>query len=107
MTGIPCVHGCVVINFLKKNVDDYVNEWFSMGKYKLAYRYGLPTFNGEKFWPIAEGLPVIPPPSRKMPSRPNKVRRRDPYKKDPARPNRLRKHMPNDLSELFPRRPQQ
>ncbi|XP_047983687.1 uncharacterized protein LOC125224347 [Salvia hispanica] len=91
LTGIPCVHGCAVINFLKQNMDDYVNEWFSVGKYKLAYGYGLPALNGEKLWPAAEGLPVIPPPIRKMPGRPKKVRRRDPYEKEPERPNKLRK----------------
>ena len=91
LTGIPCVHGCVVINFLKHNVDEYVHEYFSVSKYKLAYGYGLPALNGEKLWPPAEGYPVVPPPIKKMPSRPKKVRRRDPYEKDPLKPNRLRK----------------
>lgn len=71
----------------------------------MAYGYGLPALNGQKLWPIAEGYPVIPPPVRSMPGRPKKVRRRDPFENDPARPDRLRK-ICDDLSELFPRRPQ-
>ena len=91
LTEIPCVHGCVVINFLKHDVDDYDHEYFSMSKYKLAYGYGLLALNGEKLWPSAEGYPVVPPPVRKMSGRPKKVRRRDPYEKDPSYPNRIRK----------------
>lgn len=91
MTGIPCLHACAVIHFLKQNVDDYVHEYFSLSKYKVAYGYGLPALNGEKLWPVAEGYPVVPPPVKKMPGRPKKVRRRDPFEKDPARPNRMRK----------------
>lgn len=91
LTGIPCLHACAVIHFLKQNVDDYVHEYFSLSKYKVAYGYGLPALNGEKLWPVAEGYPVVPPPVKKMPGRPKKVRRRDPFEKDPARPNRMRK----------------
>ncbi|XP_042029963.1 uncharacterized protein LOC121776875 [Salvia splendens] len=36
-----------------KNVYDYVHEYFSLSKYKLAYGYGLPSLNGEKLWPHA------------------------------------------------------
>ena len=91
ITGIPCIHACAVINYLKQDVDEYVHEYFSLSKYKVAYGYGLPALNGEKLWPIGEGYPVIPPPVRSMPGRPKKVRRRDPFEKDPARPERLRK----------------
>ncbi|XP_042059388.1 uncharacterized protein LOC121803872 [Salvia splendens] len=91
LTGIPCLHACAVIHFLKHNVDDYVHEYFSLSKNKLAYGYGLPALNGEKRWPPAEGYPVVPPPDKKMPGRPKKVRMRDPFEKDPTRPNRMRK----------------
>ncbi|XP_042005720.1 uncharacterized protein LOC121754424 [Salvia splendens] len=91
LTGIPCLHACAAIHFLKHNVDGYVHEYFSLSKYKLAYGYGLPALNGEKLWPQAEGYPVVPPPVKKMPGRPKEVRRRDPLEKDPARPNRMKK----------------
>ena len=84
-------HSIAAINFLKEDVDEYVNQYFSVSKYKLAYGYGLPAVNGEILWPVAEGYPVTPPPVRKMPGRPKKVRRRDPFEKDPDRPNMLRK----------------
>ncbi|XP_042018903.1 uncharacterized protein LOC121766704 [Salvia splendens] len=91
LTGIPCIHACAAIHFLKQTVDDYVHEYYSLSKYTSAYGYGLPALNGEKLWPQAEGYPVVPPPVKKMPGRPKKVRRRDPFKKDPGRPNRMRK----------------
>ncbi|XP_042022963.1 uncharacterized protein LOC121770266 [Salvia splendens] len=76
---------------LKQNVDDYVHEYYSLRKYMKAYGYGLPALNGEKLWPQAEGYPVVPPPVKKMPGRPKKVRRRDLFEKNPARPNRMKK----------------
>ncbi|XP_047953517.1 uncharacterized protein LOC125199586 [Salvia hispanica] len=91
ITGIPCLHGIAAINFLKRDVDEFVHQYFSVTKYKLAYGYGLPAVNGVKLWPVAEGFPVTPPHVRKMPGRPKKVRTRDPFEKDPARPNKLRK----------------
>ncbi|XP_042032342.1 uncharacterized protein LOC121779059 [Salvia splendens] len=91
LTGIPCLHACAAIHFLKHNVDDYVHDYFSLSKYKLAYGYGLPALNGEKLWPQAEGYPVVPPPVKKLPGKLKKVRRRDPFEKDPVRPNRMKK----------------
>ncbi|XP_057779015.1 uncharacterized protein LOC130997639 [Salvia miltiorrhiza] len=67
ITGIPCPHGCAMINFLKEDVAGYVHEYYSLAKYKDAYAYGLPPLNGEKMWPRAEGYPVKPPLVKKMP----------------------------------------
>ncbi|XP_042051708.1 uncharacterized protein LOC121797038 [Salvia splendens] len=60
ITSIPCLHGVAAINYLKQDVDDYVHQYFSVSKYKVAYGYGLPAVNGEKLWPVAEGFPVTP-----------------------------------------------
>ncbi|XP_057793599.1 uncharacterized protein LOC131010195 [Salvia miltiorrhiza] len=91
ITGIPCPHGCAVINFLKEDVAGYVHEYYSLAKYKDAYAYGLPPLNGEKMWPRAEGYPVKPPLVKKMPGRPKKKRKRDPLETNPSNSNRLRK----------------
>ncbi|KAL1545789.1 hypothetical protein AAHA92_22473 [Salvia divinorum] len=91
ITGIPCVHGCAVINFLNKSVESYVSDYFKLEKYKLAYGFGIPPLNGENLWPPAQGCRVIPPPVKKMPGRPKKMRKRDCFEKDHSRPHKLKK----------------
>ena len=91
ITGIPCIHACSVISFLHENVESYVNEYYTLEKYKLAHSFDIPPLNGENMWPEAEGYKVTPPPAKKMPGRPKKMRKRDPLEKDPSRPHKLRK----------------
>ncbi|XP_047979382.1 uncharacterized protein LOC125221304 [Salvia hispanica] len=80
-----------LISFLHENVESYVNEYYTLEKYKLAHSFGIPPLNGENMWPEAEGYKVTPPPAKKMPGRPKKMRKRDPLEKDPSRPHKLRK----------------
>lgn len=61
-----------------------------MDKYVECYKYGLPPLNGERMWPIAEGLPIIPPPVKKMPGRPKKKRMINP-EENPDKKHKLRK----------------
>lgn len=91
ITGIPCPHGCAVINFLKEDVVDYVHEYYSLEKYKQVYADGLTPLNGEKMWPEAEGFPIKPPLVKKMPGRPKKKRKRDPLETSTSNRNKLRK----------------
>lgn len=89
MTVIPCIHACAVIYLLRKEALDFCHEVYSVEKYKVAYKYGLPPMTGEKMWPQAEGYPVVPRVVKKMLGRPKKKRKRNPYEENPKNPTKL------------------
>ncbi|KAL6514260.1 hypothetical protein OROHE_019247 [Orobanche hederae] len=76
LTGVPCIHACSAIGFMKRDVADYVGECYTISVYIAAYQNALQPLNGRKMWPAATGTPIRPPPFRMMPGRPKKKRRR-------------------------------
>lgn len=92
LTGIPCIHGCAALHFLRRDPVDYVHSRFTVDTYYAIYAFGLPPLNGEKMWPVAQGYPVIPPAVKKMPGRPKKKRKRDPCEENPKNATKLRKN---------------
>ncbi|XP_050219968.1 uncharacterized protein LOC126670310 [Mercurialis annua] len=91
ISGIPCAHALVCINFMRYNVVDYVDDWYKKEKYKLAYEFCLQPINGCRMWPKVGGSSILPPPYRKMPGRPKKNRRRDPDEEPKKHPRFARK----------------
>ncbi|KAL8505817.1 hypothetical protein ACS0TY_016877 [Phlomoides rotata] len=78
LTGLPCIHACSAIGFMKRDVADYVGDYYTIPAYIVAYQYALQPLNGIKMWPEATGNPIQPPPFRSMPGRPKKKRKRGP-----------------------------
>ncbi|XP_050238213.1 uncharacterized protein LOC126687699 [Mercurialis annua] len=81
LSGIPCIHACSRIHWLKKDPADYVDEYFSVQRYIEAYKYGIEPINGKKMWHVAEGNSILPPEYKKMPGRPKQKRKEEPMKK--------------------------
>lgn len=76
LTGIPCIHACLVMTFLNLDPAELVVECYTVVKYLEAYRYGIEPLNGLKMWLTSEGYPVVPPIVRKMSGRPPKRKRK-------------------------------
>ncbi|XP_057803509.1 uncharacterized protein LOC131018820 [Salvia miltiorrhiza] len=51
LSGIPCFHALVVIHFMNLDVYDYVHEYYTIGRYLLAYEEGLQPIRGSNMWP--------------------------------------------------------
>ncbi|XP_057787606.1 uncharacterized protein LOC131004872 [Salvia miltiorrhiza] len=90
LTGIPCVHAICAIQFMSKDISDYVSKYYSTEKYLATYEYSLEPVNGPKLWPEVEGSTVKPPAIRRMPGRP-KIKRKRALEEDPKRPGHLRR----------------
>ncbi|KAL8529145.1 hypothetical protein ACS0TY_006561 [Phlomoides rotata] len=91
LTGSPCIHACIAIHFMHHDPTNYVHRYYTVDKYEQAYAYGIQPLNGKIMWPFSDGEPIKPPPYRKMPGRPKKMRKRGP-EEDPRRPNKLSMH---------------
>ncbi|XVF30898.1 hypothetical protein REPUB_Repub16aG0097900 [Reevesia pubescens] len=76
LSGIPCPHAICAMYHDKKNLKDYVAEWYLKEKYLATYKYSLQLVREKKFWP-KDNDPIQPPHVRKMPGRPQKQRRKD------------------------------
>ncbi|KAL8525864.1 hypothetical protein ACS0TY_015193 [Phlomoides rotata] len=76
LTGLPCIHVCSAITYMKRDVADYVDDCYTVPVYIAAYQHALQPLNGRKMWPEAIGTPIQPPPFRPMPGRPKKKRKR-------------------------------
>ena len=53
LTGIPCIHACVSIHFMKRDSANYVHAYYSVEKYISTYAIGLEPINGPNMWPKA------------------------------------------------------
>ncbi|XP_048227260.1 uncharacterized protein LOC107261060 [Ricinus communis] len=58
ITGIPCMHACSSIHFMKRGITDFFDAYFSVQKYTESYSYPLESINGKKMWPAATGAPI-------------------------------------------------
>ncbi|XP_057809035.1 uncharacterized protein LOC131023510 [Salvia miltiorrhiza] len=92
LTGLPCVHGICAIQYMGREVSDFVDDYYSVGKYLEAYEVGVEPINGHLLWPEVEGFTVKPPVVRKMAGRPKLKRKRAAEESDPKNPHKLRRH---------------
>ncbi|XP_050207476.1 uncharacterized protein LOC126656894 [Mercurialis annua] len=70
-------HSYEVTSVASRDPEDYVHDWYKVGKYKEAYQYMLQPVRGKIMWPESGLDPLEPPLYRRMPSRPKRARRRD------------------------------
>lgn len=118
ISGIPCAHACASIHFMRKDPADFVHRYiilhnyilllvladfysilifcflhryYTVERYIQAYQYGIQPLNGKSMWPITDGEPIKPPPYKKMPGRPKKMRKRGP-EENPRNPSKLTRH---------------
>ncbi|KAH6767656.1 hypothetical protein C2S52_018639 [Perilla frutescens var. hirtella] len=91
LSGIPCIHACAAMSFLKVDATDFVADYYTVNHYIEAYRSGIEPLNSMSMWPDAIGYPVLPPLLRKMPGRPKKKRTRAPEEKEDKNPTKLKR----------------
>ncbi|CAN1729105.1 hypothetical protein LINPERHAP1_LOCUS503 [Linum perenne] len=78
LSGVPCVHAVAGLAFMRYDITDYVDQWYSVATAKKAYAKGIPPFTGREDWREVEGTQVLPPSYKVLPGRPKKNRRKEP-----------------------------
>ncbi|XP_043710503.1 uncharacterized protein LOC122659461 [Telopea speciosissima] len=80
-TGLPCKHGATSINFKRKKIEDYCDEYFTVETYLEAHQtmiHPLPDVSLLLDDDNDSNLVLQPPPLRRLPGRPHKSRRKEP-----------------------------
>ncbi|GKV40911.1 hypothetical protein SLEP1_g48505 [Rubroshorea leprosula] len=76
LNGIPCPH--VICCMFHENLDleDFVVDWYRMGKYQQSYNFPIKAMCGDKSWQKFHRDPINPPPITTRLGRPKKNRRK-------------------------------
>ncbi|XP_073112172.1 uncharacterized protein [Elaeis guineensis] len=77
VSGIPCIYAISCINWMKQDIDTYVDDYYKKKTYLMAYQYALQPLNGQQMWPQENIEIILPPTIKKMPGRPKKSKRKD------------------------------
>ncbi|PPR96859.1 hypothetical protein GOBAR_AA23815 [Gossypium barbadense] len=81
LTGIPCMHALAVIHVKNEFPETYVQTWYTKQTQLQIYSNFVSPVRGPKQWvSLSNMLPILPPPLRRPPGRPTKVRRKEPDK---------------------------
>ncbi|CAH1433328.1 unnamed protein product [Lactuca virosa] len=82
LSGIPCVHTNVAINYIHKTTDGYINECFSKDGFIECYQSNKMPVNGSNLWEQTPFQKPLPPIARRMRGRPATKRRRHSSEKE-------------------------
>ncbi|CAH1419725.1 unnamed protein product [Lactuca virosa] len=75
VTGVPCVHAATFIAFTRDaNWDQYVDQYFSIEKFKEAYAFKITPMSGKDQWIKKDGEKIYPPLMKRPSGRPKKNR---------------------------------
>ncbi|PPS10034.1 hypothetical protein GOBAR_AA10604 [Gossypium barbadense] len=92
LTGIPCMHALAVIHVKNEFLETYVQTWYTKQTQLQTYSNFVCPVRGPKQWAsLSNMLPILPPPLRRPPGRPTKVRRKEPD--EPQTTKRLSKRV--------------
>ncbi|KAG8481110.1 hypothetical protein CXB51_025850 [Gossypium anomalum] len=90
LTGIPCMHALAVIHLKEEFPETYVQTWYTKQTQLQIYSNFVNPVRGPKQWAsLSNMLPILPPPLRRPPGKPTKVRRKEPN--EPQTTERLSK----------------
>lgn len=78
ISGLPCKHAMKVIGLNRLNPQAYVNDYFSVRRYKLAYNWTIPPLPDHTQWGNNEFAHINPPEVKRTVGRPPRNRRRQP-----------------------------
>nr|KAJ0196374.1 hypothetical protein LSAT_V11C700363940 [Lactuca sativa] len=70
LSGIPCVHSQAAINYVHKDLSEFISSWFHKDKYVATYSQNIQPIGGSNLWPMTEFIKPLPPPARRMSGRP-------------------------------------
>ncbi|KAH7865072.1 hypothetical protein Vadar_001871 [Vaccinium darrowii] len=76
ISGIPCKHAMAAIVKDRKNVEDFIHTYYSKEMYLRAHGRMIHPILDHTMWITVPGDPLDPPPLKRLPGRPRKVRRR-------------------------------
>ncbi|XP_012851412.1 PREDICTED: uncharacterized protein LOC105971112 [Erythranthe guttata] len=80
LTGIPCMHATCAILMEHKEPEDFVSRYYSLDMYKRAYSFTINRVPDHSQWvtDASNEQPIMPPPFKKQPGRPKKLRKKGP-----------------------------
>ncbi|KAH1089712.1 hypothetical protein J1N35_016969 [Gossypium stocksii] len=77
LTGIPCIHALAIIYVKDEFPESYVETWYTKQTQQQIYSNFVSPVRGPKQWAyVSNMLLILPPPLRRPPGRPTKVRRK-------------------------------
>jgi len=78
ITGLPCIHALFFITYLSGaagNIQQYVNEYYSVAMFKATYAHVLPALEGKQQWDkVDPGFKLCAPVLKRAAGRPRKSR---------------------------------
>jgi len=77
LSGIPCKHAVKCLSYMKVDLEEWVDGWYTIDKYKATYSGNIYPVRDSCFWPSLETIPLLAPPPVE--------RKRGPLKKDRRR----------------------
>nr|KAJ0190145.1 hypothetical protein LSAT_V11C800408950 [Lactuca sativa] len=64
LSGIPCVHAIIAINYIHQTPKGYINDYFSMNKFTKCYSKNISHVNRSNMWPATGYNKPLPPVGR-------------------------------------------
>ncbi|XP_047070954.1 uncharacterized protein LOC124679197 [Lolium rigidum] len=76
VSGKPCPHALYLLGKVRLlKTEDFVHEYYSVERFKMAYQFDIAPMNGRSEWPNVDvGFEMIPPPLQRAAGRPRKQR---------------------------------
>ncbi|KAK4390198.1 hypothetical protein Sango_2083100 [Sesamum angolense] len=79
LTGIPCSHATCAILVEHKEIEEHVDPYYSVENFKVAYSFIVNPILDQSQWSTysdEDFQAIHPPPFKKLPGRPKKLRRK-------------------------------
>ncbi|KAJ4836617.1 hypothetical protein Tsubulata_027541 [Turnera subulata] len=92
-TGILCYHACAASMFSNLNPEDFVDECYTLARFKTAYALRIEPVPGQAHWPELNGDPCKPPcmEEKKRRFKKPEPKRRGEGEDRPSQPHKLTK----------------
>jgi hypothetical protein len=76
ITGLPCTHAlCLILSMRNRSVEDYIDDYYSVDKFKKAYEHVIAPMTDRDQWPKVDmGFKLWPPRLMRAAGRPRSRR---------------------------------
>ncbi|CAK8573969.1 unnamed protein product [Lathyrus sativus] len=98
LIGIPCYHTISCMHSRSLNPSDYIPACYRKEAYQACYQYFIYPTNGKNLWEHTPYPDILPPPSKRAPGRPKRIRNKEADEKRKDAKNVSRNGMPNKFS---------
>ncbi|XP_014490468.1 uncharacterized protein LOC106753190 [Vigna radiata var. radiata] len=79
ISGIPCCNAVATMHYINLDPDNFIPTWFLKSTYEETYASIIYPVNDHLLWEKTSFPDIMPPVKRKMPGRPKKKRRLEPW----------------------------